>query len=147
VLGEVRGKIVLLRRFYAEDTCKGINATAWPENDSFFIRTAGATLRIQDVFKVPHLERKWQVIESLYAESSKGDSSCLYINFISGHKPLLFFIPRIKPVSSVMNAKVEAYFKPRSNPVRAVTVFDFADGELCSAVLDANPFNDDHLET
>src|SRR5439155_23215825 len=45
-LGSVRGKIVLLRRFSAASTPKGIDATNWADNTTFTINNAASQLRV-----------------------------------------------------------------------------------------------------
>ncbi|MBX2841104.1 MAG: phosphatidylinositol-specific phospholipase C, partial [Flammeovirgaceae bacterium] len=48
VLNSVRGKIVLLRRFSANSTPKGINGTAWQDDTTFEMNTTSGIIKIQD---------------------------------------------------------------------------------------------------
>lgn len=57
-LGDVRAKLVLLRRFAAEDVPLGLDATNWPDNREFSTQfTSGPppeTLAVEDVYNPPH---------------------------------------------------------------------------------------------
>lgn len=56
-LGDVRAKLVLLRRFAAEDVPLGLDATNWPDNREFSTQfTSGPppeTLSVEDVYNPP----------------------------------------------------------------------------------------------
>jgi 1-phosphatidylinositol phosphodiesterase len=141
-LDEVRGKIVLIRRFEAHSLPKGIDATKWRDNDSFSIYATDANLRVQDNYKIWRLRKKWASITNLYEESRTDDSNCLYINFASGYRPVLFYIPFIAGGYKKINPMIKAYFmpSPSNDPssIHSVTVLDFANRELCSSIVMAN---------
>jgi 1-phosphatidylinositol phosphodiesterase len=86
-LNAVRGKLVLLRRFYAAHPPKGIAATDWPDDSTNLVRQAGSNLLIQDYYRVRSIPQKWQLIQALYHEAKAGDSDRLAINFASGARP------------------------------------------------------------
>jgi 1-phosphatidylinositol phosphodiesterase len=83
-LGDVRGKIVLLRRFTADASPLGIDATAWPDNMTFSITTPDASLRVQDAFQVTSNDAKWMAIADLLAEARDAGASPLFLNYTSG---------------------------------------------------------------
>ena len=66
------------------------------------------------------------------------------MNFASGYKPILFLIPRIREGYAVINPRLEAYFSSsefrKQPPARGITVVDFANRELCRAIIQANTF-------
>ncbi|TVX93420.1 phosphatidylinositol-specific phospholipase C [Paenibacillus agilis] len=85
-LDEVRGKIVLLRRFKANTTL-GIDATAWKDNATFSIVNTHEKLCIQDEYKVPtvfHIGRKWDRVKSLLEQAQEEKVNEWYLNFTSG---------------------------------------------------------------
>ena len=143
-LNAVRGKIVLLRRFHAENLPEGIDATDWPDDSTNLVRQAGSNLLVQDHYRVRSIPQKWRLIQALYDESKAGDSDRLAINFASGYRPVLSVIPWIKGCSKAINPRIEAYFTPRAPEppplTHAITVLDFASRQRCAAIIRANTF-------
>lgn len=133
-IDEVRGKIILVRRFEASEAW-GIDASSWEENTSFTIEASN--LKIQDAYKVCDLNLKWQAIEGLYKEASESQGEDLYLNYTSGYEPLLS-IPRIKNVSNVINPKVKQYFKEHTSGHYGVSVMDFIDEEVATEIIATN---------
>ncbi|MDE1179284.1 phosphatidylinositol-specific phospholipase C [Paraburkholderia sp.] len=85
-LGEVRGSIVLLRRF-SSDTTLGIDLSAWPDNTSFDLDDSGAAFAIQDEFRVPvraSIEYKWHAVNALLERTSSLNGARWAVNFCSG---------------------------------------------------------------
>ncbi len=80
-LGEVRGKIILLRRFEGSEDV-GLNLTYWPENQTF----RSATPPVHDVHD-RHLglkeEDKYELVIAHLEEARRGDPKDLYITFSS----------------------------------------------------------------
>ncbi|MEN7546326.1 phosphatidylinositol-specific phospholipase C [Rapidithrix thailandica] len=137
-LEQVRGKIVLLRRFSANNTPKGINATAWQDNTTFEINTPQALLKVQDVYQVPDNNQKWNSIESLLNEAKTGNADRLYINFTSGYKPGWFGIPNIPTVSDAINPKVSNYFSTPAKGRFGIIPMDFAEASRNARIVEAN---------
>jgi 1-phosphatidylinositol phosphodiesterase len=107
-LGEARGKIVLIRRFYIADELKkewdstgwGINAETWPDNTPFG-PSPGGDISVQDFYEVldtanidtkltyctAHLERAARAVCLLSGLDAKGAGpqsvQPLYLNFLS----------------------------------------------------------------
>lgn len=93
-LGDVRGKIVLFRRFAADTAGQvlGLKAEPWPENDTFSIGNT-VSMEIQDQYKVATLQgrdRKWDKIEALLDAARTGGKQSLYVNFCSGTSPFCY---------------------------------------------------------
>jgi 1-phosphatidylinositol phosphodiesterase len=136
-LGEARGKIVLLRRFAADQLPKGIDATAWKDNTSFEIHNA-ADLNIQDYYKVTDRNKKWTDIQNKYNEAKSSNPATLYINFTSGYSPGLFGIPDIRAISDEINPKVNQYFTTNTSGRFGVSAMDFMTSELASKIIATN---------
>ena len=85
-LGDVRGAVVLLRRFRSRRPL-GIDLTAWPDNATFTIDHPGAAFVIQDEYRVPvagSIHYKWRVIDALLTGMPSPKSGRWAINFCSG---------------------------------------------------------------
>lgn len=87
MLSQVRGKIVLLRRFGADHQPKGIDVSRWADDLTFDVEKDGATLKIQDGYYIPFawkVKDKWDRVERLFSEALSGSKNVWYINFTSG---------------------------------------------------------------
>lgn len=137
-LGSARGKIVLLRRFGAGNTPKGIDATNWADNTTFTISNGQAELQVQDYYKVTDNNTKWNAITSLLTAARSGNSQTLYINFSSGYKPLIFGIPSITTVSDFINPKLGTYFTDATKGRFGIIPMDFANSDRTSRIVQTN---------
>jgi 1-phosphatidylinositol phosphodiesterase len=85
-LAEVRGSILLLRRFESARPL-GIDLSAWPENSTFDLKTTDASFVIQDEYRVPvrqAMEYKWRTIKELLARTPRESERHWVVNFCSG---------------------------------------------------------------
>lgn len=137
-LGDVRGKIVLLRRFGASATPKGIEATNWADNTTFTINNSNSTLRVQDQYQVPDNNAKWSGITTLLNEAKNGTQSTLYINFTSGYKPLIFGIPSITTVSNAINPQINTFFTNNTHGRYGILPMDFATSDRNNLIISTN---------
>ncbi len=137
-LGQVRGKIVLLRRFGATTTPKGIDATAWADNTVFTINNSNASLKIQDQYVVPDNNAKWNNINALFTEASTQSNNTLYINFSSGYKSLIFGIPSITTVSGNINPRLNTYFTTNTHGRFGIIPMDFVNADRASLIANTN---------
>ncbi|MDW7690612.1 phosphatidylinositol-specific phospholipase C [Flammeovirgaceae bacterium SG7u.111] len=137
-LKDVRGKIVLLRRFGASNIPKGINASAWQDNTTFEMNTSQANIKVQDKYTVPNNNDKWNDVEGLLNEAKANSSDKLYINFESGYKPGWFGIPSIPTVSNFINPKIEGYFTPQKYGRFGILVMDFAESTKNNLIVQSN---------
>jgi 1-phosphatidylinositol phosphodiesterase len=80
-LGEVRGKIILLRRFEAVQDI-GLDLTYWPENMRFRSAT-GLTYAVEDHWWNPREDDKYNFIITHIEEARSRDPRDLYITFSS----------------------------------------------------------------
>ena len=85
-LDQVRGKIVLLRRFSATSTPKGIDATVWADNTTFTIDNGSAKVRIQDYYEISDDDSKWTTITNLLTEAKAGSPTVLFLNHTSAYQ-------------------------------------------------------------
>ena len=96
-LGEVRGKIVVVRRFQldAGSSPRGLDLSGWNQQDdkTFDVNPTSengwATYHIQDQYNVPtilggDLTAKWNAIQALLDQAKADASDAWYINFASG---------------------------------------------------------------
>ena len=137
-LGTVRGKIVLVRRFGAATTPKGIAATNWADNTTFTINNAESQLRVQDNYVVPDNNAKWTNITNLLTEAKNGNSTTLYINFTSGYKSLIFGIPSITTVSNNINPRINSYFTTNTHGRYGIIPMDFSDAGKAALIAQTN---------
>ncbi|MVT43897.1 phosphatidylinositol-specific phospholipase C domain-containing protein [Chitinophaga oryziterrae] len=137
-LGQVRGKIVLLRRFGAAATPKGIDATAWADNTTFTISNSNASLRVQDQYVVPDNTAKWNNISALLNEAKTLNPAVLYVNFTSGYKSLIFSIPSITTVSNSINPSVTTYFTSNTHGRFGIIPMDFAESARATLIYNTN---------
>ncbi len=136
-LGEVRGKIKLLRRFPADDKPKGIEATSWSDNTTFEINTP-ARIKIQDNYKVDNNDNKWIQIQTVLNEAKATTDARLFVNFTSGYKPLIFGIPSIPTVSNAINPKVKMFFQNNPKGTYGILAIDFVSKDLTEPIVNTN---------
>jgi 1-phosphatidylinositol phosphodiesterase len=142
-LGDVRGKIVLFRRFPLDrntTTPRGIDAYPFVVNATFTIPGL-PKLEIQDGFLVEIDENKpgkYTNVESLLTEASEpsSDMDALYVNFASGAGGL----PRTTPkaVSDFINPKLVTYFTDHPQGRFGIVVTDFETTQLNTLIVQTN---------
>ncbi|OQP51963.1 phosphatidylinositol diacylglycerol-lyase [Niastella populi] len=137
-LGAVRGKIVLVRRFGATSTPKGIAATNWADNTTFTINNSESQLRVQDNYVVPDNNNKWTNVTNLLTEAKNGNSTTLFINFTSGYRSLIFNIPSITTVSNNINPRITSYFTTNTQGRFGIIPMDFSDANKAALIAQTN---------
>lgn len=136
-LSSVRGKIVLLRRFSASSTPKGLYASPWYDNTTFEVNST-ANMKIQDIYQVSSTSSKWSAITSLFSDAVSGSSDRLYINFTSGYKSGIFGIPDINAVSNTINPQLTSYFTINTFGRYGIIPMDFAEGDRNELIISTN---------
>jgi 1-phosphatidylinositol phosphodiesterase len=138
-LGDVRGKIVLLRRFDATATPLGIDASAWADNTTFTLATPDATMRIEDFYNLIDNDSKWNAITALLGEASTGDPSTLYLTYTSGFQTINQ-LNDITVVSDDINGRLDDWLRdPANRRARAgVIVMDFVNASRAESVSTIN---------
>ena len=131
-LGDVRGKIALLRRFDATAPM-GIDASVWPDNMTF--STDGNALRIEDEYMVVTNDAKWTAITNLLGEASGATTSPLFLTYTSGYQTI-DGLPNITSVSDDINARLDAMLPGAGH--LGVLVMDHVTAARAHAVIETN---------
>jgi len=117
-IGEVRGKIILVRRFDADcahdiDSTLGINFNGSDKNtpDTQY-KNYTNTVYDQDKYEVDNdaWEWKWDRIRDCFIKA-KEKNNVLYVNFASGYYKKMFGIPAIKELSDKINDKLNRFYE------------------------------------
>jgi 1-phosphatidylinositol phosphodiesterase len=138
-LDQVRGKIVLLRRFSVTSTPKGLDgSTGWQDNTTFTIDNGTTKLRIQDFYEFSDNNAKWTSIDNLLTEAKSGTLTTLYLNNTSGYQPLDGGVEDIPSVSNFINPKIVTYFTANTSGRYGIVAMDFADVTKSSLILSTN---------
>ncbi|MDB4958477.1 MAG: phosphatidylinositol diacylglycerol-lyase [Myxococcales bacterium] len=136
LLGDARGKLVLLRRFPATSLPLGIDASPWADNATFSIANA-ASLRVQDAYKVSDDASKWTAIASLLAEPGAGNSPTLFLDFTSGYQTIMG-LPNITSVSDDINPRLDTLLADPATANLGVLVMDFVTAPRAAAIVSTN---------
>ncbi|MBX9254517.1 phosphatidylinositol-specific phospholipase C domain-containing protein [Desmonostoc muscorum CCALA 125] len=134
---EVRGKIVLLRRFTGN---KGIAALPWADNATFDVVKNGGTLKIQDEYTVntilaPDINKKWEKIKNLLDKAKSDASDNWYINFTSGASTGAY----PDAVAGRINYRVYDYLGAGNFSNRLGTfAMDFPDNNMINRIISLN---------
>ncbi|MCR8842423.1 phosphatidylinositol-specific phospholipase C [Paenibacillus sp. SC116] len=137
-LDEVRGKIVLLRRFKSNLTL-GIDATAWKDDATFSIESSYAVLRIQDEYKVPtvfNIGNKWDHVKSLLDKAVDGAQSDWYLNFTSGTSAgaYPYTVAEGSPGIEGLNSRLYGYLDQTASKRIGTLIMDFPNKPIPSLV-------------
>ena len=137
-LGEVRGKIVLLRRF-SGSAAGGINITGWQDNTQFTLTDArGGRIVVQDNYKVSFgsNDTKWRQVTGLLDQAVADTGATWYLNFTSGVWSFLG-IPNIPGVSNDVNNRLVSFFRanPRHFVHHGTLISDFVSKQLVQQQL------------
>lgn len=131
-LGEVRGKIVLFRRY--GDSAIGINcADGWADNTEFSLNN-GVPMQVQDYYSLDNaanIDVKWQKISALCETATESDNFCL--NFTSGYTGMV----NITEVSDQINPRLMEYMSGKKGAY-GTFVSDFITPELTKILIAAN---------
>ncbi|MUG93775.1 phosphatidylinositol-specific phospholipase C domain-containing protein [Scytonema sp. UIC 10036] len=133
-LNQVRGKIVLIRRFPDPNIYKGIDAfNGWPDDTTG--QTGNKLLKVQDEYKlnlISGTSGKWEKIKQLLDEADSGSKSVLYINFTSATSITT------TPESAAMyiNPKLNCHIVNKGNSRLGIVAMDF-----CNSILHENLVN------
>ncbi|MFC5048322.1 phosphatidylinositol-specific phospholipase C [Aquimarina hainanensis] len=141
ILEIARGQIVLVRRFHAARTPKGIDAnpSLWENNSSFFIFNGSQILRVQDEYEVSDTHQKWSDIIGLFSEAlNDRNRHVMYINFTSGYSGL---IPNIPSVANEINQELTSYFRHSPRGRYGSILMDFAEESKNRLIIDTNFIN------
>jgi 1-phosphatidylinositol phosphodiesterase len=137
-LNQARGKMVLLRRFRAAGSPKGLDASRWPDNTTFAVTNGETRLKVQDGYKVTDQNLKWTRVADLLSEAGQGGPDLLHLNFTSGYQPLLFGIPSITAVSEAIHPRLADYLAAHPRGRCGIIVMDFVSAKLNTLIIRTN---------
>jgi 1-phosphatidylinositol phosphodiesterase len=138
-LDEVRGKIVLFRRFATDnaDTVKGLNALDFRDDDTFTIKNT-ITFEIQDNWVVETvLDRagKWKKVRDFLEKArQKTEKTTLYVNFTSGGSAGSY----PNNVAEYVNPRVMDYFRQHTQGHFGIIPMDFEETKRTILVAHTN---------
>jgi len=133
-LREVRGKIVVLRRFPTKPDL-GIDATNWGHSGSHQSRQ----LFIQDRFELRNSADKWSLVKDALQQANKiDDERTLHLNVTSGYVKNVLGIPNIKVISDAINPKLMEFLGQSDQRRLGCVVTDFMTPELSKAIYRQN---------
>lgn len=137
-LGDVRGRLVLLRRFAASAAPLGIDGSAWADDTTFSLTTA-ASLRIEDAYIVTDNAAKWTAITALLAEARGGDPATLFLDYTSGYQTI-DGLPNIPIVADDINMRLDGLLAdPQNRHARlGVLAMDFVTAARARAIIVTN---------
>lgn len=131
-LGEVRGKIILLRRFAAGEDV-GFDLTYWPENMRFRSRT-NPIYAVEDHWWDPGEDDKCNYITTHMEEAKRRDPKDLYITFASAVNL------NARGYAKVINPRLNDYLESSSPGRVGIVAMDYFEEprELVSNVIRMN---------
>ncbi|MBV9164029.1 MAG: phosphatidylinositol-specific phospholipase C [Pseudonocardiales bacterium] len=131
-LGEVRGKIVLLRRFDGSSDV-GLDLTYWPENQTF--RSAEPPVHdVHDRYRGLRDEDKYELIIAHLEEAKRGELKDLYITFSSA------IDLKARGYAKTINPRLNDYLTQSPKGRVGIVVMDYFEEprELVSNVIKMN---------
>ncbi len=132
-LGDVRGKIVLLRRFPGSIAASGgIDVTGWQDDTQFTLTdTRGVNILVQDRYRVASNHDKWDIVRGMLDQAAEDTGGAWRLNFTSGFRSILG-VPNITGVSEDINSRLSHYFAEdaRRGVPFGVIISDFIDKQI-----------------
>ena len=128
-LKEARGKIVLLRRFFAHYTPMGLDMKGWKNNMTFQIKNNfDFEFHIQDEYKKQTTQKWHPIVQHIdKALSDTDDKQIWYLNYSSAHK--LPLVPVV--IANTINRKLMVHLRTIESSNRLGTIIlDFADESI-----------------
>jgi 1-phosphatidylinositol phosphodiesterase len=143
-LKDVRGKIVLVRRFPGR---LGIDATSWPDNPTSVVKV-GPYVMSQDLYKLNFLkdpditnfyDRKWSLLYDGMIKSTE-DIKGGYLRFNFSSATIMYnpALPQIRGVANDINQRLNAFFEKQPPGSFGAIMMDFATPELIEKIYRSN---------
>jgi 1-phosphatidylinositol phosphodiesterase len=143
-LKDVRGKIVLVRRFPGSI---GIDANSWPDNPTSVVKV-GPYVMSQDLYKLEFwkdrgitsfYDRKWSLVYDGMIKASKDiRGEYLRINFSSATIMYSPILPQLRGVANDINKRLNAFFDKQPPGSFGAVMMDFATPELIEKIYRSN---------
>ena len=138
-LSEVRGKLVLFRRFpYSGEF--GLNIyDGFPTNSTGDFDN-GVKCHVQDYYNYgskKNMDSEWAAVEEClnYSKTSSGE---YVMNFTSGYYNVLGFIPQIKKTAKYVHPRFAEWASKNADIHYGIVLFDYVNESLASTVYTAN---------
>jgi 1-phosphatidylinositol phosphodiesterase len=143
-LKDVRGKIVLVRRFSGSI---GIDATNWPDNPASVVKV-GPYVMAEDLYKLEFwkdrditgfYDRKWSLVYDAMLKASediKGDY--LRLSYSSATIMYTALLPQIRGVANDINPRLNAFFEKQPLGSFGAVMMDFATPGLIEKIYRSN---------
>lgn len=133
-LSQVRGKIVLFRRFPADKPI-GLEALPWLENQTFFVGNDKAYMIIQDQYKGLSVDAKLAVINNFLIGARTGDGKALFVNFCSASS-----CPTTNPqdYAAVINPMLVQYFQRNTKGRFGCVLMDYEQEDINQLIINTN---------
>jgi 1-phosphatidylinositol phosphodiesterase len=130
-LGDVRGQIVLVRRFPATTMPLGLDASGWQDNNTTFtLTTPAAMLRVEDAYTVSNNDDKWAAITAALTDARAAATTdpTLFLTLTSGYESTAG-VPNVTSVSSVIDPLLQTYLEDpgAAHAHLGVIAMDFVD--------------------
>ena len=149
ILGEVRGKIVVVRRFDVDSpgTVEGLMPLTWLDNTTFDVQYTAqngetVTFHIQDQYNLDPTGpgTKWLSVKAMLDRADADKSAAWYINFASGTAPGNFVFP--DGIAGIVNPQLYDYLAGRRTaPPTArlgTLMLDFPDANMIGRIIALN---------
>lgn len=151
ILGDVRGKIVLLNRFKHStgSPAPGMHVDFADNTTSDHQLSTSEQIRVQDVYKVKDPKEKLSPFLTMLEESNREQrkSSTLYINHASAYQPYSAPIlgesrlaPYYAEVSKFMGTSILNTLQNKSRTHTGIIAMDFVTASHCNAIIKSNAF-------
>jgi len=162
-LGEVRGKIVVVRRFSLDQSSspRGLAPLPWADNATFPVNYQAAnqeavSFKVQDQYHLPgsaidassSIDSKWNAVSTLLDQAKSDSSGTWYINEVSGENDAGVLTPRNiatgtdgRPIGGYkgMNSRLYNYLAAAPFPNRlGALLMDFPDDTLIGKIISLN---------
>ncbi len=143
-LKDVRGKIVLVRRFSGSI---GIDATRWPDNPTTVVKV-GPYVMSQDLYKLglwkfrditSFYDTKWSLVyDGMIKASEDIKGGYLRFNFSSATVMYSPILPQLRGVANDINQRLNAFFDEQPLGSFGAVMMDFATPELIEKIYRSN---------
>jgi 1-phosphatidylinositol phosphodiesterase len=143
-LKDVRGKIVLVRRFSGSI---GIDSTSWPDNPTSVVQV-GPRVMSQDLYKLEFwkdqditgfYDRKWSLVyDGMIKASEDTRGEYLRLNFSSATIMYTPIFPQLRGVANDINERLDAFFEKQPLGSFGAVMMDFATPALIEKIYRSN---------
>ena len=136
-LGEVRGKIVLMRRYWSD--CEiGFNAYyGWADNTTFTLESGNNKLACQNHYQLENYQQKWESISNFFQQMQNASPDTYYLNNTSGYIPGLFDIPNLNKICKPINPLLLAHLQ-NTKDVKGIIACDHITKEIAKEIIALN---------